>query len=397
MIGPYLYLLIPLALVAAFMSDDFALTLIYLLVGAFSLGSWWSNRSLKQIEASREVDSHAFLGETVKIKLKVRNNGLLPAPWVGLHDSLPLALGGIQPFQRVSGFGVREDAHFEYGIEARKRGYYSIGPLTISTGDLFGLAGRVQKEIPQQFITVYPKIVPLSNVKIPSRSPQGTMRHHQPLFEDPTRVFGKRGYVAGDSLRRVDWKSTAITGQLQVKLFEPSISLETMIYLNLNAEDYNFHGRIDSTELGIVLAASLASWVIEKRQSAGIKINGRDPLASDGLPQSLPPRKGKGHLMRILESLARVEMTHEAPLAALIQRERYLLPWGTTLLVITGQVQDELLNELYLARRAGQNALLILAGKVSYVKEIQTKAAFFGVPAIAISKESDLDIWRGQA
>jgi len=90
-------------------------------------------------------------------------------------------------------------------------------------------------------------------------------------------------------------------------------------------------------------------------------------------------------------------MTHEAPLAALIQRERYLLPWGTTLLVITGQVQDELLNELYLARRAGQNALLILAGKVSYVKEIQTKAAFFGVPAIAISKESDLDIWRGQA
>ena len=394
MTGSYLLLIIPLVLVAALMNDDFALTLIYLLVGAFALGTWWSRRSLKQLEARRELNSHAFLGETVKIKLQVDNKGLLPAPWVGLRDSLPLALGGIQPFQRVTGFGAHEAAQFEYSIEARKRGVYPVGPLTISTGDLFGINDSAQKEIPQQIITVYPKIVPLANVKIPSRSPQGTMRHHQPLFEDPTRVFGKREYVAGDSLRRVDWKSTATTGQLQVKIFEPSISLETLIFLNLNAEDYNFHGRIDSTELGIVIAASLASWVIEKRQSAGLRINGRDPLAADGLPQFLPPRKGKGHLMRMLESLARVEMTHETSLAAMIQRERYLLPWGTTLLVITGQVQDDLLNELYLARRSGQNALLILAGTVSHVKEIQRRAAFFGIPALSIAKESDFDIWR---
>lgn len=394
MIGPYLFLLIPLVLVAALMSDDFALTLIYLMVGAFALGAWWSRRVLKQIEAQREIDSHAFLGETIKISLKVHNNGLFPAAWVALHDSLPLALGGIKPFQRVAGFGVREESRFEYTLEARKRGYYTVGPLTISTGDLFGVGERVEKEIPTQFITVYPKIVPLANVKIPSRSPQGTMRHHQPLFEDPTRVFGKRDYVAGDSLRRVDWKSTAMTGRLQVKLFEPSISLETMILLNLNAEDYNFHGRIDSTELGIVIASSLASWVIQKRQSAGLRINGRDPLAVDGLPQPLPPRKGKGHLMRMLETLARAEMTSESSLALMVQRERSVLAWGTTLLVITGQVEQDLLNELYQARRSGQNALLILAGSVAHVKEIQTRAAFFGVSVIAISRESDLDIWR---
>ena len=394
MIGSYLLLLLPLVVVAALMSDDFALTLIYLTVGAYSLGSWWSRRTLKQIEARRELDSHAFLGETIKISLKVRNNGLVPTAWVALYDSLPLALGGTKPFQRVAGFGSREESHFEYTLEARKRGYYAVGPLSISTEDLFGLGQRVVKEVPAQFITVYPKIVPLANVKIPSRSPQGTLRHHQPLFEDPTRVFGKREYVAGDSLRRVDWKATAMTGRMQVKLFEPSISLETMIFLNLNAEDYNFHGRIDSTELGIVIASSLASWVIEKRQSAGLRINGLDPLAVGGLPQPLPPRKGKGHLMRMLETLARVEMTHESPLALMVQRERSVLPWGTTLLVVTGQVEQDLLNELHQARRSGQNALLILAGSVSHVKDIQKRAAFFGVPTLAISKESELDVWR---
>ncbi|MDX9991238.1 MAG: DUF58 domain-containing protein [Anaerolineales bacterium] len=394
MIGPYLLLLIPLALVAALMSDDFALTLIYLLVGAFSLGSWWSRRALQQIEARRELDSHAFLGQTIKISLKVRNNGLIPAAWVALYESRPLALGGIKPFQRVTGFGPRQESSFEYTLEARKRGYYPVGPLILSSGDLFGLSERLEKQIPPQFITVYPKIVALARVGIPSRSPQGTLRHHQPLFEDPTRVFGKRAYVAGDSLRRVDWKATAQTGRMQVKLFEPSISLETLIFLNLNAEDYNFHGRIDSTELGIVIAASLASWVIERRQSAGLRINGRDPLAADGRPQPLPPRKGKSHLMRMLEVLARVETTSESPLAPLIQRERLLQPWGTTLLVITGQVQQDLLNELHQARRSGQNALLILAGSVSHVREIQQRAAFFGVASVSIAKESDLDIWR---
>jgi uncharacterized protein (DUF58 family) len=390
----YLLLLGPLVLVAALMRDDFALTLIYLIVGAFVLGNWWSRRSLARLEVQREHDSHAFLGSPVEIELKVRNAGLLPVPWASLRDSLPVALGGIQPFEQVTGVGSRETLRFRYSLEARKRGYYPLGPLTLSTGDIFGLGERLEKEVPQSHITVYPKIVALSDVKIPSRSPQGTMRHHQPLFEDPTRVFGKREYVAGDSLRRVDWKSTAMTGRLQVKLFEPSIALETMIFLNLNADDYNFHGRIDSTELGIVVAASLAAWVVEKRQSAGLKIIGRDPLAVDGLPPSLPPGKGKGHLMRMLEALARVEMTRATSLAAFIQRERILLPWGTTLLVITGQVQDDLLGELYQARRNGQNTLLILTGMVSYVRDIQKRAACFGIHVLSITKESDLDIWR---
>ena len=394
MILSYLFLILPLALVAMFMRDDFALTLIYLVVGAFVLGNWWSRRVINQLEAERRLDSHAFLGTKIDIELKVRNKGLLPVPWAALYDSLPLALGGVKPFQQVTGLGAREEIRFQYSLEARKRGYYPVGPLTLSSGDLFGMGERIEKEIPQHYITVYPKIVPLAKVRIPSRSPQGTMRHHQPLFEDPTRVFGKRAYMAGDSLRRVDWKSTAMTGQLQVKLFEPSISLETVIFLNLNAEDYHFQGRIDSTELGIVIAASLASWVVERGQSVGLKVNGQDKLASDGLPRALPAQKGKGHLMRILETLARVEMTHERPLTTILQRERVLLPWGPTLLVITGQVSDDLLHELYQARRNVQDALLILSGSVTHVKETQQRAAFFGIPVIPIARESDLDTWR---
>ncbi|HEY2982134.1 MAG TPA: DUF58 domain-containing protein, partial [Anaerolineales bacterium] len=387
MAGAYVPLLILLVALAAFLRDDFALTLIYLFVAAFAAGTWWSRRALSRLEQERHFSDHAFLGEQIAIEIQVRNRGWLPVPWLELRETLPLALAGPQVFRRVTSLGPRGASRFEYSMQALKRGYYPIGPMFISSGDILGLNEPARREWPVEYLTVYPKIIPLTKVKIPSQSPQGTLRHTQPLFEDPTRVFGKREYTAGDSLRRVDWKSTAATGQLQVKIFEPSIALETLICLNLNAGDYHHHTRIDSTELAIVIAASLGNWITSKGQTVGLKVNGRDPLIPEGIPQYFPPRKGKMHLMRMLETLARVDLTSDSSFTALIQEQHYHLSWGTTLLVITGEARDDLLDELYQARRSGQNAVLILAGRSASSEESRVKARFFGIPVVSILHE----------
>ena len=280
---------------------------------------------MAQVQTKRQFNTHAFLGERVQIDLQVRNQGWLPVPWLELRETLPVALVGPNHFQSVIHLGPRDKANFEYSVEARKRGYYPIGPLSLSTGDILGLREPLQAQNPAEHLVVYPKIILFSAVGIPSRSPQGTLRHNVPLFEDPTQVFGKREYISGDSLRRIDWKSSASTGRLQVKLFEPSIALETFVVLNLNAEDYYYRSRVDATELAIVIAASLSNWIVEKRQMVGMLVNGRDPLTTDGKPQAIPPRKGKLHLMRLLETLARVEMAENSSLVPLIQRQRYQL------------------------------------------------------------------------
>jgi uncharacterized protein (DUF58 family) len=395
MVETYLPLVVLLLAVAALMRDDFALTLIYLLAGSLILGIWWSRRALAHVTFSREFTAWAFLGEKVDIKIHLRNKGWLPVLWLSIQESLPVGLSSVQAFERVTALSPREEARFTYTLDARKRGYYPVGPLFASSGDIFGLGKTARLQGQAQYLTVYPKIVPLTSVEIPSYSPQGTMRHTRPIFEDPTRIFGKRDYVVGDSLRRVDWKSTATTGRLQVKLFEPSIALETLIFLNLNADDYHFQTRIDSTELAIVVAASLAAWVAGKKQTVGLKVNGRDPLAADHLPKYIPPRKGQAHLVRILEVLARVEMKQESPLAMLIRQQRYQLSWGTSLLVITGDADESLLEELHQARRSGLNVLLILTGRSIRAVEISRRAGYYGIPAVSIINEHGLDIWRG--
>lgn len=397
MSGTFLPLLFVLLVIASFMRGDFALTLIYLVVGALATGVWWPRRALAQLETGRHFNDHAFLDEKIKVDLHVQNKGWLPLPWLELRETLPVALVGPNNFQSVIHLPQRGDVHFEYTVEARKRGYYPIGPLFISTGDILGLRESLQAVRLEEHLVVYPKIIPFASMEIPSHSPQGTLRHTMPLFEDPTRAFGKRGYMTGDSLRRVDWKASASTGQLQVKVFEPSIALETCIILNLNSDDYYYRSRIDSSELAIVIAASIANWITEKKQTVGLLVNGRDPLAGDGEPQAIPPRKGKRHLIRLLETLARVEMSETMALLPLLQQQRFQLEWGTALILITGKAGDEVLNELYQARRAGQNAMLILTGMDAANAETLRRARTFNIPVFSIASERDLQIWMQRA
>ncbi|HEU0297279.1 MAG TPA: DUF58 domain-containing protein [Anaerolineales bacterium] len=397
MFGTFLFLLLLLLLIATFLQGGFALTLMYLVIGALAVGMWWSRRALAQVEVKRRFSTHAFLGERIQIHLQVQNKGWLPLPWLELRETLPVALVGPDSFQSVINLAPRADANFEYAVEARKRGYYAIGPLSISTGDILGLSDSLQSTHQAQALVVYPQIIPFRSMKIPSQSPQGTLRHNVPLFEDPTRAFGKRGYTSGDSLRRIDWKSSASSGRLQVKLFEPSIALETCVILNLNAEDYFYRSRIDSTELAIVIAASISNWVVEKKQMVGMLVNGHDPLMAENDPQFIPPRKGKRHLMRILEALARVERTDHSALGPLIQQYRYQFAWGTSLIVITGQMSHEALDELYQARRAGQHAILILAGRDSADEGIRRRANILGIPVFSIATEHDLKLWTREA
>jgi uncharacterized protein (DUF58 family) len=238
--------------------------------------------------------------------------------------------------------------------------------------------------------------VPIARLGIPSRSPLGTLRHHQPIFEDPTRIIGKRDYVAGDSLRRVDWKATAATGKMQVKQYEPSIALETVIALNLHDDGYDRRSRFDDTELAVVVAASVANYIINLKQTVGLLTNAKDATAPQTASAiSIPSRKGRSHLIRLLETLARVQSSERTtPFHELLQNQFAQLSWGTTLVLITGKPEDSLFESLFRARRAGMNAVVILAGGAPGFKDFQRRADQFGFTVYTIERERDLDKWR---
>lgn len=395
MANSYLALLVLLIALAAIFRDDFSFTLLYLFAGSSVLGNLWVRRSVAALRYSRSFTNRAFLGENIDIRLEVVNTGLLPVPWVVIHEGLPVELSGPETFRRVTSIGPKSRTKFNYRLGARRRGYYPIGPIFFSSADILGFSTKnIRREGETDYLTVYPKIIPLNKVDLPSWSLLGNLRHHQPIFEDPTRAIGKRDYVAGDSLRRIDWKSTATTGRMQVKVFEPSISLDTMVFLNLNANDYHYKSRIASTELAIVVAASLANWVVEKQGSVGLYVHGEDPLDSCRNAQLIPSRTGRGHLMRILDMLARVKVEEREGFEDYLRDHRVSLPWGTTVTIISGNADAPLLEQAYQARKGGMSVLLILTGTVLKIEDIKFRAGHYGIPVIHIHQEKDLDIWR---
>lgn len=392
--GEYWLFLIILLGVAAVVKGDFVFTVLYFILGAYIFGRWWSSKALKNIKYHRYFESRAFIGEDVPVRLDVHNSGWLPITWFHLYESLPVELAKPNAVNQVLTLGARSRLSVNYTLHTRKRGYYPIGPLVTTTGDLLGLSKEKKTRGDVDHLTVYPRIILLTHPMLTSWSPQGSLRSNLLLFEDPSRVQSKRDYVAGDSLKRIDWKASAIVGRLQVKKYEPSIALETVIFLNLNSSEYDSHYRIDSTELAIVIAASLSNWIVTQKQAIGLITNGVDTLEPSIMPSLVSPRNGRSHLIRVLEKLARLRTADTIPITDLLRRESVHLSWGTTIIIITGKADELFFDGLFQARRRGLNAVLILVGQGTDWHDTQYKAGLFGFPVFVIKNERDLDIWR---
>ena len=394
MLAESIILLVLLLLAAALVKGGFAITILYLLLGIYIASMVWTRQSEKNLTIKRKFENTVFWGEDVSVRLEIDNQGWLPIPWLVVRESLPVELAAGSAIKRVLSLGPHGSTEVHYNLSAFKRGHYLIGPFTTRLGDTLGMANIEELETRSDHITVYPRILPLTNVPLPSRSPLGTLRHNQPIFEDPARVRGKRDYVASDSLRRVDWKASAAVGKLQVKQFEPSIALQTVIFLNMNESEYSPKHVIDSTELAIVIAASLANWSVKQKQAVGLTTNGLDSASGNLGVQPIPARKGRSNQVHMLNLLARLQISKERPLIELLNRASPSLPWGTTVVIITGQIDEALFEAIFQIQRRGQNAVVIIAGFSANIRTAQRQARQFGFPLYAFPNEKSLDAWR---
>jgi uncharacterized protein (DUF58 family) len=219
------------------------------------------------------------------------------------------------------------------------------------------------------------------------------------LFDDPARIQGVRDYQPGDSLRRMDWKTSARAGSLQVRRYEPSIALETAVLLNLLRSDYADVNWRQPSELGVIFAASIAVRLIQDRQAVGLATNGHDPLAEGtNASRSLPSRKGNAHLMTLLDLLARIEieMEEERSLAFLdlLRQGSMGLPWGSSVVVITPREQEGLLSALLTLRRRGLAVMLVMLDPGPEFVRTSERAEHIGIQAHRVASRQDLDQWR---
>lgn len=394
---PFLVVLIT---VAFFTKIDQFFYLLYILFGIYVLGRLWARRSLAAVSVHRQHEERIFLGQSLEVEVEVVNRSWLPILWLRLADAAPSELASGPSFRRILSLAPRETRRYTYQLVGRHRGYYRFGAIGVHGGDILGTNTYAYTHDPASFCIVYPRVIPLSHLDLPSQSPFGSLPSKERIFQDPTRILGVRAYQPGDSLRSIDWKTSARVGALQVRRFEPAISLETALFLNLDDDDYPASDWYRAIELGIVIAASLAVHVTEKRQAVSLTSNGRDPFQDDTEsvpPVSLPLRKGREHVMNILDVLARIEVARgeqAQPFLDMLNRSSMKLPWGSTVVVITSQEIEGLMDSLVVLRRRGLAVVLVTTCPNRDYAQTASRAAHIGVQPVRIWSEQDLDVWR---
>ncbi|GAB4267523.1 MAG: hypothetical protein Kow0080_09750 [Candidatus Promineifilaceae bacterium] len=412
--GRYTGLILIMLVIAFLLRVDFIFYVLYIVVGLFLWSRWVTPRSLKRLHTERLFNRYAFWGEFIPITIRVTNTSRLPIPWLELTESTALELATNRPKSEVIALKGRGEADVVYTVHGRRRGYYKIGPLRLATSDLFGLAEETVGFVPADYLTVYPRIWPLHQLGLPSRLPFGTIASHQRLFEDPARPTGVRNYESGDSLRRINWKVSAHTRTLKVRTFQPAISLETAVLLNLNSREYTQKTLRNNVEWAVEAAASLASHLINQRQAVGLLTNGLDPLAASSAafneesgrleiaantdralsPPAIPPHTGRPHLIKILERLARITFQESTPLAQWAVSAALPLSWGVTLLVITPKGDEATCRTLHQLLRQGFNPVLIAIEPDGRFDQVRERARQLGFAAYNITQPHDMSIWQ---
>lgn len=106
-----------------------------------------------------------------------------------------------------------------------------------------------------------------------------------------------REYVPGDDVRNISWTLTARTGKTFIKTYEEERELTLMLVVDVSGSTDFGSGEWFKGEVMTHLAALLAFSAVKNHDQIGLL------LFSDQVEHYVPPKKGRGHVQRLLRDL----------------------------------------------------------------------------------------------
>ncbi len=369
--------------------------LLLIVVGVSTI---WRNLSLSGVTYQRRFDrSRVFPGEPVEMTITVMNGKSLPLTWLRISDLLPVSpeVDNVisQASTEVSGkyalinsysLHAHELVNRRVTLQFPARGFYTLGPVTYQSGDVFTLFTIERTYNDLSTIVVYPQIESLEELGLPAKEPFGELKIRTSLFTDPIRTRGIRDYQPQDRFRDVHWKATARRGELQTKIYDPSTGMTLAVFLNVATMARHWLGFYpELMERVVSVAASMASYGAEQGWGVGVYANGSFPGSDQ--PIRVPPGRSPNQLTHILEALAAVTEFATASIENMMLRESPNLPWVSTIVLVTAVVTDEIMVALNRLKEAGRRVVLLsLADDMptADLGNILTYHISLGVPAM---------------
>lgn len=332
----------------------------------------YSKWSLSGVHYRRSFsDRIVFEGDKIDMIDEISNKKLLPLPWLRLesrlHKNLKFdkhednlagelemhrALFSFMPYQKIT-----RKQHFT----CTKRGFYQFSDVHLTSGDPFGFSDEKKSIKAPGQITVYPRLLNIDELPLPSQSWLGEVIVRRWIMEDPFLAAGVREYASGDSLNTINWQATARTNQLQVTKHDFSADHNVMIYLNFNQTGDIWRPIVDKAliEKSLSYAATIASHIISKGVNVGFGCNTyigqktRDTIR-------IEPESSKQQLNYLLTTMAKVEVDANMSVVSFLQEDLERELTGQDILLITASVTAEMKEAIALLEAQGNLVEILL-------------------------------------
>ncbi len=384
------------------------LTLLFGSMILFSFLWAWSNVTLVNLER-RTRARRTQVGKVAEERFLLHNVGVLPKLWLEVRDHSDLP--GYHASQVVTSLGSKKKRGWTAQTICRRRGRFTLGPLSLISGDPFGLFRRERVFPATSTIVVYPLTVGLSGFALPTGMLPGRGALHRRTHYITPNVAGVRDYFPGDSFNRIHWPSTARNARLIVKEFELDPTADVWLFLDMDLsvqadEMMQQAARVEeepiallsagsrfaldpsTEEYAVTIAASLAQHFLAQDRSVGLVTYGqhREVIQSD---------RGGRQLTKILETLAVIHARGHVPLSQVLVAEGSHLSQNVSLLVITSSTDPAWVGALRGLRRRGIHGVAVVVDACSFGTHENPRALLgmlsdSGIPSYLVRKGDSL-------
>jgi len=329
----------------------------------------WS--TVRWVDVHRRTRSRRTeVGSLAEETFTVRNGAWVPKLWLEVLDGSDLP--GHHASRAHAAIGPGRSRSWTVRTRCRRRGAYTLGPLTLVGGDPLGVF-RLERTLPQTVpFVVYPRTVPLHGLGLPSGYLSGGQVVRRRAEYATTNVRGVRGYEPGDPFNRIHWPTTARRGRLFTKEFELDPIADYWLLLDLDravhagdpwdddeleAMDWSQPGDVPveptTEEYAVAANASIARHLLAQGKTVGLIAHGQRRVV-------VQPDRGDRQVAKILSHLAVLRSAGRSALAEVLSAESGEFTRNTTLIVITPTPTLRWIEPLRELRLRGVASLVVL-------------------------------------
>jgi len=183
------------------------------------------------------------------------------------------------------------------------------------------------------------KLIEITTKKIMNELITGQYRSH---FKGHGMQFSEhRQYNIGDDVRHIDWKVSARTHSPMLKKFEEERELTVLILVDVSRSEHFGSGEKLKAEVTAEVGGMLAYAAVQTGDRVGVL------FFSSEVEKIIPPKKGKGHVLRVIRDLLTFETKFQGTrISQALKSARQLMKHSGVIFIMSDFIDEGYEQEL---------------------------------------------------